>query len=334
MPTLRPLRLLRQVLDSCFTERGEEGAGAAPLQRLRIFRLAFFLKEVNAVIESQEHTGAAARIDANVLACMRYRHYLSKNFTLRQRVESMAGHIRYEAASYRPAYRIAVNFADGLALWSRMVDGVHYGIRLVKAHDNLYEGQRSVVLCVGEQRICVMSFSYVDAAIFGLPSESLLFVTRNQSDAGSDAKALFVGTFKQNYPSYFCLAAVSGIAMANGMTRVAAVKPRAQVAYEPQRAAGFEWSYGTFWNTFHAADLDAQAVLLPIPLELRPVPDIKSKHRQRARERRKHWAEVRDSAWAATSSMRLSDAAPGLPRPGASVPSPHPADVRASERVG
>jgi hypothetical protein len=134
-----------------------------------------------------------------------------------------------------------------------------------------------------------MSFSYVNTSVFGLRDEVAMFVTRNQTYR-NDALSRFRATFKQNSPPYFSFWALSGIAMANGMRSIYAIKHEAHVAYSDRYAEGFKNSYSNFWSKFAAEDVDHQAYRLAIPFALAPIATVK--HRARAAARRRYWEAV------------------------------------------
>jgi hypothetical protein len=160
-----------------------------------------------------------------------------------------------------------------------------------------------------------MSFSYVDAKVFGLPSDSAMFITRNQTDRNEQLNR-FRATFKQNSPPYFCLAAMCGIAMANGMPAIYAIKHDAQIAYEERYIAGFKNSYTDFWQQFGAQEVDHQAYRLDIPLPLAPLNEVK--HRNRAVARRRNWTQIIH----ATREAMLAHSTSQMPAPIAEIVAP------------
>ena len=105
--------------------------------------------------------------------------------------------------------------------------GTVFDIRLMVGTDNLYEGFLSAVAFIDGQRVCVMSFSYVDGALFGAPAGATLFVTRKQSGRHPEHLRAFARCFKHTSPPYFCLAALAGIARAIGAAEIAAIRARA-----------------------------------------------------------------------------------------------------------
>jgi uncharacterized protein len=227
---------------------------------------------------------------------LQQRHYLSRHLTPRQRIDSLLHHQAYESRHYLPGFRREVYANGGLTLWQRSVGGTDFAIRLTRGNDNRIEGELSAVLYVNGSRLSVMSFSYVDARIFGLAPGPIIFITRNQSGREAAQQGLFRSAFKQTTPPYFCLAALSGIAAANGMHRIAAIRHDAHIAYERDVATSLRNSYDVFWASFQAVPLDRQAFLMPVPLGLLPLDAVPAKHRKRATARRQAWAEVSASA--------------------------------------
>jgi uncharacterized protein VirK/YbjX len=236
-----------------------------------------------------------------------HHYYLSRYFTPAQRVDCAIDHYSFESQNFGSNYHRAVyRSIDGLRLWHRVIDGTCYTVALRATEDNRHEGDLSILCFVNESRVCRVSFSYVNGALFGLPSGPTMFVTRNQTDRNADLQ-LFRSTFRQNSPPYFCIAAVCGIAMANGIHNIFMVKDEAQIAYQKQFADGFRNSYSAFWQALGAQEIgDRHAFRMPIPLKLTPLSDVK--HRGRAIVRRQNWLDVIHSAREAMLEDRINRA--------------------------
>ena len=95
-------------------------------------------------------------------------------------------------------------------------------------------------------------------------------------------------------------------------------------SYLPKYASSFRNSYDEFWEKFSAESVSPQAYRLPLPLELRDLSELKSKHRSRAEARRRAWGEVGRSAGAALAShlRGASRAVPAQPAAGLTPQSP------------
>jgi uncharacterized protein VirK/YbjX len=220
-----------------------------------------------------------------------HRYYMSRHFALRQRVQIAMNHHKYEFQTYDHAYLRQVYRLDGILLWERRFERLHFTILLVSAPDNRHEGDLSVVLCVNKIKLCTISFCYLNASFFGLSSYTTMLISRNQTDRTSSRDA-FDRCFGQNSPQLFCLSAVCGIAMANGFKTVFAVKHDAQIAYEELLDASFRNSYSALWEKFGAIEIDRHVYMLDVPLKLRPVGMVNPAHRRRARARRGYWDEI------------------------------------------
>jgi uncharacterized protein len=255
---------------------------------LRACRLLLFPSDLRRRVKALDFAGAFCR-PSDPLFFLTHKHYLSSRLTLAQRIECAVNHFEFEQRHRRADYHELVYRASGLVLWTKLVEGVRYALRLTTERDHLYEGDLSVILTVDDTMIGIMSFSYVDTAVFGLPGGTAMFITRNQTYR-NDALNRFRAAFKQNSPPYFCLWALSGIAMANGMRSIYAIKHQAQVSYSERYADGFRNSYDNFWSKFAAEEVDPQAYRLATPFALAPLEGVK--HRARAAARRRYWQSI------------------------------------------
>jgi hypothetical protein len=207
-------------------------------------------------------------------------------------------------------FRSVHQSARGLVLWHRVIQDTHYTITLRRTEDTRREGDLSVLCFVNGFCICVVSFSYVNSRLFGLRPGGTMFVTRSQTVRNVGLQR-FRDTFKQNSPPYFCLAAVCGIAMANGMHAIFTVKHDAQLAYAERYAEGFRNSYSALWEAFGAQQIDHRdAYTMSLPLKLNPLSGVK--HKGRAIARRRNWLEVALSARQAMLEDRTSRTPPPI----------------------
>jgi uncharacterized protein VirK/YbjX len=263
-----------------------------PSRAYQFYKLRFF----------DDFLGNAKERDAYFF--INHRHYLTRFFRLRERIDNALFHYRHELHTFDEAYRALVYGSNGLVLWAEQVHDVKFRICLVATDDNRTQGDVSVILWVNEQLLCRMAYTIVDSATLGMLSGPMLFVTRNQvkQSAGLDR---FRACFPQNAPSYFCLAAIAGIALANDLRSIAVIKAEAQIAYDPRNDTGFKNAYCNFWGNFGAREIGRQAYLISAPPELPPLSDVKSKHRSRAINRRTHWAAIIVRAQSTLSAHRL-----------------------------
>ena len=236
-----------------------------------------------------------------------HRYYLSKTFSLAERIDCALAHYGFEARHFGPIHHRAVyQSPGGLELWHRVVDGTHYTLALCATEDCRYEGDLSVLCYVNGTRVCRVSFSYVNGNLFGSQAEHTMFVTRSQTDRNPELQH-FRACFKQNSPPYFCLAAVFGIAMANGMRAIFLVKDEAQIAYQERYAEGFRNSYSALWTAFGADEMpDRPAFRMSVPPRLASF--LLVKHKNRALARRRNWLDIALSARQVMLQDRMSEA--------------------------
>lgn len=275
----------------------------APLRGLR--HPALLLRTLRWFMQRQQELGLA---DKDLFQHLRHQFYLSKRLSTRQRLEIALHHHEYQFRHYTDVYREKVYRSEGLVLWEANVEGTDFCIRLAAGRDLSWEGDLSVTLHANGVRLSIMSYTYVDGGVFGAASAPLMFITRNQSDPHRPEQQLFRQSFRHTTPPYFCLAAVFGIAQANGMDRIAAVRHQAQIACTPDNESMLKNSYTEFWRAFHATELDAQSLSLPVPMTLTPIGEIRAKHRGRAMERRKAWADVVHSACTTMAALQITTA--------------------------
>lgn len=245
--------------------------------------------------------------EADALSHVSHRYFLSAGLSSGQRINCALSHFSYEGRHYTNAYHAAVYGGRGLELWSREVDAVRYSMWLRSPRELRHEGPVSVVLLADDVWLHETSFAWVDTSLFGSPDNQgpVMFLTRNQS-VRFDAPALiaFRNAFPQNSPPYFCLAAAHGIAKLHGQTRIAGIKHRCQIAFEEKYAKSFQSSYCDFWRSFGGVELDQHAFMMPVPVHVPPLSEVKPKHRSRARKRRLHWERITQAALDALAPHR------------------------------
>ena len=236
-----------------------------------------------------------------------HNYYISRRFTLGQRVRSAMTHHKFELEHYKTEYMRLVYRASGVVLWERNVDNFHFTIVLVASEDNRHEGDLSVILSVDNVRLCRMAFSYLDASIFGLASNITLLISRNQTDR-TPCRDTFTRCFGQNTPQFFCLSAICGIAMTNDFDTILAIKHDAQIAYEKALNSGFRNSYSALWEKFDGVEIDRHVYRLNVPLKLRRV-RVREPRAPRPRPgSAQKWDDIAQSARSVVNNYRMASA--------------------------
>lgn len=226
--------------------------------------------------------------------------YLVRGYPLAQRFRAALHHYRFEASTFNEAMLQTLYSPQGFTLWSADVDGHRFEMRMGLAGEETLEGDLYLRLFTNGQQIGSMNFVWADAAMFGGESRPTIFITRCQTHTWPELQ-IFRACFKQNSPPYFGLAALAGIGRVLGMTDLYAVHAPAQMHYEAKYESSFRNSYDEFWEKFSAERVRPEAFRLPLPLALRDLSELKSKHRSRAEGRRRAWGEVGEAAAAAVA---------------------------------
>ena len=229
-----------------------------------------------------------------------HRHYLTRGLSLQQRVHCVGVHYRFEQASFDCAYKRAVYAGGGLVLWQRELDGVEFSLRLEMAARLCAEGDLTICAHVGDQVVHRLSFSWVEGEFVGVDAPIAPFIVRNQGRRTDvvDAFAAFERAFPQNSPSFFCFAALQGVALALGIDQAVAVRSTWQCSYRTADDRHFANAYDGVWQTLGGMPLSPKTYRIALPFYSRPLSDTPAKHRKRARMRREHWTAINDSAYA------------------------------------
>ena len=238
------------------------------------------------------------------------RNYLANDFSARQRVQCALAHYRFEDAAFGNAYHQAVYAptGGGLALWQHDSGEHTFVMRLAMSPRAEAEGELTLSLLAGGSCLHRLSYTWVDGQLAGVDLPTVPFVTRNQgrwSDSGPAFDACELA-FPNNSPSFFCFAAMQGVAQALGIDQVVAIKCTSHIAYNPLDVKHFENAYDGFWKILGGVEMPGRSYLVKLPFYLKPLADMPSKHRKRAAQRREFWRAIGD----ATRSTLLRHLAP------------------------
>lgn len=256
-----------------------------------------------------------------------HRHYLVAGLPARERTACVLTHHRFEEATFDRVYKHAVYRAGGLVLWQADGAGGRFTILLEMASRMNAEGDLTVSFQANGACLHRLSFSWVPARVAGLAGPMLPFVARNQGRwVDSDAAfAAFERAYPHNSPGFFCFAALQGVSLALGLTRVVGIKSAHHVAYKDDAARHFANAYDFFWQRLGGRALPGNGFLIALPCQHKPLAELPAKHRKRAAVRRAHWRQIGEAAGGAIGARLLAAAAtPAEPTPEApGMPSSH-----------
>jgi uncharacterized protein VirK/YbjX len=270
----------------------------------RSLRVLLFRRAHRQLLALDIHRRYVIRAHDDVFHHLSHRHYLARGLSLRQRVRCVLAHYRFEESAFDAAYKHAIYRGKGLPLWQHedARHGWRFEIRLEMAPRLSAEGDLTILMTAdcGTNGICLhrLSFSWVDGAFAGIDAPVVPFIARNQGHRldAVDASSAFQLAFPHNSPSFFCFAALQGIAQALGLTQVAAVKAIWQSAWTPPDARRFANAYDGFWETLGGVPMSGCAWRIALPFHLKPLAEMPTRHRKRAALRRAHWQGIGESA--------------------------------------
>ena len=255
---------------------------------------------------------APGSVPATALRQLSQREYLVRGLDPRERLRCVLAHYRFEDASFDSGYLQAIYGAgSGIDLWRHDSSDGAFALTLSTGPQIGAEGDLTISLNVDGVVLHRLSFSWVEGALFGIDLPSAPLVTRNEgrwSESGA-AFAAFERGFPNNSPSFFCFAALQGMAGLLGIERVLAVRAPAHVAYvahaDEEAARAVENSYDGFWRILGGVELDARCYSIALPFYLKPLQDMPSKHRKRAAQRREYWRLIGEATRATLAPLQL-----------------------------
>jgi uncharacterized protein VirK/YbjX len=279
--------------------RARDAWSTSILRAARSLRVLYYLREHAAMCRLavvRDHIARAAPND--LFHHLTQRGYLLRGLSARRRAQSALFHYRFDEATFSAAWKHAVYRNGGLPLWVHHANGSTFVIRLEMAARLDAEGDLTIAMLADEKVLHRLSFSWVDGTLFGLAAPVVPFIARNQGRwTDSDAAfAAFEAAFPNNAASYFCFAALQGVARTLGMTRALAVNSASHIAWSPSDAPHFVNAYDRFWTVLGGVPHDATCYRIALPLPVTPLAQKASRHRRRAALRRANWQAIDTSA--------------------------------------
>lgn len=279
--------------------RGQASLPSRILCIARSLRVLLYYRDHQALCRLDVYRNyVAAAADSEPFHHLTHPDYLARGLSARERVQCALSHYHFEETTFDSAYKRAVYLEGGLTLWQHLEEGGSFVIRLEAASRADPEGDLTIALVAQGSVLHRLSFSWIDGAAVGVQAHIIPFVARNQgrwAETGAAFEA-FERIFPNNSPSFFCFAAMQGVAQAVGIGAVAAIKCSAHIAYAPNQIKHFASAYDGFWKILGGVEMPGKAWLISLPFYLKPLADMPSKHRKRAAQRREHWRVIGDTA--------------------------------------
>lgn len=232
-----------------------------------------------------------------------HRYYLRQGLTLRQRIDYAHGHFAFESQEWSEDYYRAVYGGGGLELWRHEDSGSEIIIRLQFAPKRyVTEGDLEISLLVNSLPSHRISFSWINstagmAAVPFVGCSQALSRSQNTTRQDEDIASAFDRCFPHSAPSYFCFAALQGVAQVVGSPGLYAVRGHEQICFKDSpSAAHYRNSYDRLWRTLGGQDHGALGYFIPLPAHTKPLSELSRSHRRRSLKRREIWSEVAGSA--------------------------------------
>jgi uncharacterized protein VirK/YbjX len=283
----------------CLSRGGGHSLSSRILSVARSLRVLAYYRDHRALCQLDVYRNyVALPPNDDVFHHLSHREYLVQGLTVRERVQCVLAHYRFEETTFNSAYKQAVYLNRSLPLWQHTCDHGNFIIQLEMASRLNAEGDLTIALVADGKCLHRLSFSWIAGAMTGLSCPMTIFVARNQGRWTDSAEAFsaFEHAFPNNSPSFFCFAALQGVAQALGMTQVVGVKCDAHIAYDPADVRHFANAYDGFWKILGGTEMSGPGYLIALPFYVKPLADMPSKHRKRAAQRREWWRAIGDSA--------------------------------------
>ncbi len=309
--------ILKQLSKHWMARRGQYRPTSWMLSIVRSLRVLRYWREHQALCRLdviRNHVAGPGNDD--LFHHLSHRDYLIKGLSARERVRCLLAHYRFEDATFDGGYKQAV-YGTGLGLWQHEAEGHSFQMRLEMASRANAEGDLTLSLVADGKYLHRLSFSWVEGASVGVAAPVVPFIARNQgrwTDSGEAFEA-FETVFPNNSPSFFCFAAMQGVAQSVGMDQVVAVRCTDHVAYDPADVKHFANAYDGFWKILGGVEMASGSYLIALPFYVKPLADMPSKHRKRAAQRRERWREIGEAARATLARHLVVPAHAGSHRP-------------------
>lgn len=227
-----------------------------------------------------------------------YRPYLVQSFTKKTRLEALDFHYRFLAERVKNDFFSCI-YDSEYELWQDLQDGFSATMTLAFPaeweHD--YEGDLLLSLNCNGQRVYSVTFSIVPGYAIGLGADRLILVTAIQGAAGMADR---IKQVKESYgdlsPPMLLLSGIEGIALALDIQLLAGIGLDQQVQKQTWGNEKFTFDYDQFWQQAVGDRTEGKYYIRPIPEELRPLEEIKGKHRKKTILRRSIKASIREAA--------------------------------------
>ena len=212
--------------------------------------------------------------------------YLVRGFTIPTRASCFLHHYRRLHAAL-PDRLLRVALQADIPLVELTGGGHRFAIAMGLSMPFDKEGEMSLNLQVEGETVFLISFTIVPGWVIHSSAPEILLISRVQGMKGAYRQIRLATTSLHDVaPGPLLLAALQGIGNALGIGAIAGVSAVRQSSYTPDSAAIFIKAYDAFFTEMGILKTQGGFFLTPIPLEEKPLTEIKPGHKIRTREKR------------------------------------------------
>lgn len=204
--------------------------------------------------------------------------------TSHERARIIAEHYRRTSDQLRPDF-LHRSLSDGLVIWK--ADDDPLGPRIVASAANQYdfESELNFKFMLGDQVLYIMGCIVSPGDIWRLEPQPVLVITRVQG-IRTTLPLMKIATEKSGdcAPKLLLFAAIEGLANALKIRRTIGIGVQKQIAtaFGKVNTESFWNNYDGFWESLGGQMRPDGNFILPSPIVMRPLTEIKPNHRRRA----------------------------------------------------
>jgi uncharacterized protein VirK/YbjX len=225
-----------------------------------------------------------------------YRPYLVQSLSKKQRLEALDHHYRFLAERVKSDFFSRI-YDGEYELWQDSQGDCSSTMTLSFPVDweHDYEGDLLLNFNCNGERIYSLTFSIVPGHAIGLAVDRLILVTAIQGAAGMAERIKLV---KESYgdlsPPMLLLSGIEGVALSMDIPLLGGIGLDQQVQKQTWGSDRFMFDYDQFWKQAIGERTEGAYYVRKIPEELRPLEEIKGKHRKKTLLRRRIKASIRE----------------------------------------
>jgi uncharacterized protein VirK/YbjX len=247
-----------------------------------------------------------------------FRHYLARGFTVAERASCFLHHYQRLRAML-PASLLKQVLDKQIILHEFPDCGNRIALSMGLSRPFTKEGELSLNLLVDGEIVFVLSFTIVPGCVVESELATALLVTRIQGRKGCYSQISFATkTLHDVAPCALLFAALQGVAYAFEIGEIAFICAARQTYFSAEDADAFQSTYDDFFAELGLAKNASGFFLNPLPIEDKPLVDIKRGHKIRTKKKRAFKRQVEHDVTQLLRE-RLAFESPGISRVGPAV---------------